>query len=129
MPELVLADLNKSGHKTLCFFKRYGLAAEGPMTRELAVHKKVYDARLGPDVRVSRLQGIVNIQNDDEDATLGLLLSYVDHEEGMTLQSALHDDPLRHLRERWAKQVSHTVEELHRAGAVWGDAKADKCSH
>ncbi|KAG6367564.1 hypothetical protein INS49_001757 [Diaporthe citri] len=123
IPELVLADLDKSGHKTLCFFKHFGLASENPMTHELAVHQKVHDAKLGPDVRVSRLQGIVHLQ--DEDATLGLLLSLVDHEDGMTLQSALYDDPPRHLRERWARQVSHTVEELHKAGAVWGDAKAD----
>ncbi|KAL1853897.1 hypothetical protein Daus18300_011639 [Diaporthe australafricana] len=123
MPELVLADLDKSGHKTLCFFKHFGLASENPMARELAVHKKVRDAKLGPDLHVSRLQGIVHIQ--DEDATLGLLLSLVDHEEGMTLQSALYDDPPRYLRERWARQVSHTVEEVHRVGAVWGDVKAD----
>ncbi|KAK2605068.1 hypothetical protein N8I77_007944 [Diaporthe amygdali] len=123
MPELVLADLDKSDHKTLCFFKHFGLASENPMTHEISVHKKVHDAKLGPDVRVSRLRGIVHIQ--DEDATLGLLLSLVDHEEGMTLQSALYDDPPQNLRERWAKQVKHTVEELHRAGAVWGDAKAD----
>lgn len=123
MPELVLADLDGSGHKTLCFFKHFGLASENPMTRELAVHQKVHDAKLGPDVRVSRLQGVVHLQ--DEDATLGLLLSFVDHEVGMTLQSALYDDPPRRLKEHWAKQVSHTVEELHKAGAVWGDAKAD----
>lgn len=123
MPELVLADIDKSGHKTLCFFKHFGLASENPMTHELVVHQKVHNAKPGPDVRVSRLQGVVHLQ--DEDATLGLLLSLVDHEDGMTLQSALCDDPPRHLRERWAKQVSHTVEELHKAGAVWGDAKAD----
>lgn len=123
MPELVLADLDGSGHKTLCFFKHFGLASENLMTRELAVHQKVHDAKSGPDVRVSRLQGIVYLQ--DEDATLGLLLSFIDHEDGMTLQSALYDDPPRHLRKRWAEQVSHTVEELHRAGAVWGDAKSD----
>lgn len=125
MPELVLADLGKSSNngKTLCFFKAYGLASEVPMTRELIVHKKLYDAKLGPEVRVSQLQGIVHTQ--DEDATLGLLLSLVDHEEGMTLQSALYDNPPQHLRERWAKQVSHTVEELHRVGAIWGDAKTD----
>jgi len=125
MPELVIADLDRSGHKTLCFFKRYVLEAEVPITRKLAVYKKVHDAKLWPDVRVSQLQGVVHIQDEDEEATLGLLLSLIDHEEGMTLQSALQDDPPRHLRERWAKQVNHTIEELHRAGAVWGDAKSD----
>lgn len=123
MPELMLADLDGSGHKTLCFFKHFGLASEDPITRELAVHQKVHDAKLGPDVRVSRLQGVVQLR--DEDATLGLLLSFIDHEDGMTLRSTLYDDPPRHLRERWAEQVSHTVEELHKAGAVWGDAKAE----
>lgn len=122
-PELVLADLDNSGNKTLCFFKHYGLASEIQIMRELTVHKKLHEAQLGPEVRVSQLQGIVYTQ--DEDATLGLLLSLVDHEEGMTLQSALYDNPPQHLRERWAKQVSHTVKELHRVGAVWGDAKTD----
>jgi hypothetical protein len=125
MPELVIADLDRSGHKTLYFFKHYRLAAEIPIMRELAVYKKVYDVKLGPDVRVSQLQGVVHIQDEDEDATLGLLLSLIDHKEGMTLQSALQDDPPRHLRERWAKQVSHTIEDPHRAGAVCGDDKSD----
>lgn len=125
MPELVLVDLDRDGHKTLCFFKHFGLAAEDRITRELDVHKKVHDANLGPDVRVSRLEGIVHIRDEEDDATLGLLLSLVSHAEGMTLESALYDEPPRHLRDRWAKQVSHTVGELHRAGAVWGDAKTD----
>lgn len=98
IPELVLADLDKTSHKTLCFFKHFGLTSENPMTHKLAVHQKVHDEKLGPDMRVSRLQGIIHLQ--DEDATLGLLLSLVYHEDGMTLQSALYDDPPQHLRER-----------------------------
>lgn len=123
LPQLVLADLDNSGNKTLYFFKHFGLASEDPMTHEITVHKKVHDAKLGPEVRLSRLQGIVYTQHDG--ATLGLLLSLVDHDDGRTLQSALYDDPPRDLRERWASQVSNTVEELHKAGAVWGDVKPD----
>lgn len=123
MPDLVLANLDKSGRKTMRFFRYFGLASEKSMTNELLVHKKVHDAKLGSDVRMSRLQGIVHLE--DEDVTLGLLLSFVDHEDGMTLESALYDDPPRELRERWAKQVGHTVEAVHKAGATWGDAKAD----
>lgn len=47
---------------------------------------------------VNRLQDIVHLQ--DEDAMLSFLVSFVDHEEGMTLQSVLYDDPPRHLGER-----------------------------
>lgn len=124
MPQLVLADLDNSGTKTLCFFKHFGLASEERMTSEIMVHQKIHDAKLGPEVRVSRLQGIVYTHHDD--ATYGLLLSLVDHEDGLTLQSALMcDNPSRELRERWASQVSSTVEELHKAGAVWGDVKPE----
>lgn len=124
MPQLVLADLDNSGNKTLCFFKHFGIASEERMTSEIMVHQKVHDAKLGPEVRVSRLQGIVYTHHDG--ATYGLLLSLVDHEDGLTLQSALTwDDPSRDLRERWAGQVRTTVEELHKAGAVWGDVKPE----
>lgn len=123
MPEHVHADLDSSGHKTLCFFKHFGLGSDKSMSQEISVHKKVHDAQLGPDVRVTRLQGIVHLQ--DEDASLGLLLSLVDHEDGGTLQSALFGNPPQSLRARWAKQVAGTVEELHKAGAVWGDVKAE----
>lgn len=125
VPRLVLADLDNSGVKTLCFFKHFGLASEKRMTAEIMVHQKVHDAKLGPpELRVSRLQGIVYTHHDG--ATYGLLLSLIDHEDGLTLQSALTwDKPSRELRERWASQVSSTVEELHKAGAVWGDVKTE----
>lgn len=98
------------------------MATEGSLANELAVHKKVHDAQLGPDVRVNRLLGIVHLR--EEDATLGLLLA-IDHEEGRTLQSAIESGQPAHLWEQWATQVRHTVEKLHKAGATWGDAKAE----
>lgn len=123
-PRLVLADLNNTGTETLCFFKHFGLASEEQMTSEIMVHQKVHDAKVGPDARMSRLQEIVYTRHDG--TTYGLLLSLVDHEDGLTLRSALTwDKPSRELRERWVSQVSNTVKQLHKAGAVWVDVKTE----
>ena len=42
-----------------------------------------------------------------------------------TLLSALLPDTPVPLRQRWASQIRETLAELHKAGIVWGDAKAE----
>jgi serine/threonine protein kinase len=53
----------------------------------------------------------------------GLLLTYI--ESTSTLTCAIRPGTPICLRERWARQITETLYNLHDAGIVWGDAKPD----
>lgn len=89
----MLATLDESGHEMSCFFEHFGPTSFNLMARELDVHQQVHKAKLGQEAWMSRLDGIVHLQN--KHATLGLPLSFSDHENGMTLRSAIYGNTLR----------------------------------
>ncbi|KAI1171970.1 hypothetical protein F4777DRAFT_563704 [Nemania sp. FL0916] len=124
MPRRVLVDLDGSGQMTTCFFKEpSGIGSKDcPMSIEIKAYAKMHKANFGPDVRVPRLHGVVH-NDEPNDSTLGLLLSYID--QRATLHQAVKDDPPLAMRQKWAKQIEHTLKELHRAGVIWGDPKPD----
>lgn len=63
------------------------------------------------------------IHEDSSDATLGLLLQYIDCKG--TLDDELWDNEVDNsLKTKWSTQVKTAAEALHGAGAVWGDAKS-----
>ncbi|KAI0833968.1 hypothetical protein F5Y06DRAFT_280288 [Hypoxylon sp. FL0890] len=123
IPRRVRVDLDGSGHMTTCFFKGFlGLGVgDSPMSKEIKAYEKIHKANFGPDVRVGRLYGVVHDQSSD--TTLGLLLAYIDHQT--TLYDAVQDDKPLAMKQKWARQIEDTLKELHRAGVIWGDAKAD----
>lgn len=54
----------------------------------------------------------------------GFLLTYVNHRrenDGLIFEESLRHTPIP-IRHRWAAQIRETVERLHDAGLVWGDA-------
>ncbi|KAK3988443.1 hypothetical protein QBC44DRAFT_360017 [Cladorrhinum sp. PSN332] len=122
-PTRVLVELDSSGRKTLCFFKTYGICDEIALEKELEAHLRLIQSGLAPDARVVRLHGAVTVDGQ----IAGLLLTHIDH--GSHNNGPLWEDCLLHipiaLRQRWAKQIRETVEQLHDAGLVWGDAKAE----
>lgn len=120
IPTKVRVDLDGSGQKTTCFFKPFGLGiTRGPLHRELNAYKNIHTSGLGEDVHVGALVGIAHEHKGD--STLGLLLRYIDHRG--TLYDAVEDDPGPELRRKWAAQIDKAVDELHRVGSIWGDAK------
>ncbi len=122
MPTRVLADLDDgSSQRTICLFKSFGRGEGLLMENELGTHLKVLEANFTQAIRVIRLLGIVQ---GDNDAVMGLLLTYVNHDEHGLLEYSLQDSTPLHLKEQWARQIRETVAELHAAGIVWGDAKA-----
>ncbi|KAK4182425.1 hypothetical protein QBC35DRAFT_547765 [Podospora australis] len=67
--------------------------------------------------------------NDDEEICVGtrlvgLLLTYIEN-KGTLSALAPWSDCTNEDRSRWARQVRQSVEHLHRAGIVWGDAKPE----
>ncbi|KAK4178047.1 hypothetical protein QBC36DRAFT_325681 [Triangularia setosa] len=122
-PTRVLVELDGSGRKTLCFFKTFGLGGDIALEDELEAHLRVIRSTLASDARVVRLHGVVTVDG----RIAGLLLTHIDH--GRQNSGPLFEDHLLHvpiaLRQRWVNQIRETVEQLHDAGLVWGDAKAE----
>lgn len=122
-PTRVLVELDGSGQKTLCFFKTFGCGAYITLEKESEAHLRVMRSSLAPNARVVRLYGLVAVDG----RIAGLLLTNIDH--GRYTNGPLFEDCLLHvriaLRQRWVKQIRETVEQLHDAGLVWGDAKAE----
>lgn len=105
-----------------CFFKQI-LPGDISMTvTEISTYAKIHSAKLGEDVHVSRCLGVVK----DEAASriVGLLLSYIEC-ENKTLLCAGRGPEQSALRQKWLKQITHSLHELHARQITWGDAKPD----
>ncbi|POR33083.1 Uncharacterized protein TPAR_06715 [Tolypocladium paradoxum] len=102
--------------------KSFGIGITGgPLNMELDVYKNIHTSGLSEGVLVGRLVGIAH--EHEGNSTLGLLLRYIDHRG--TLYNAVEDDPGPELRAKWAAQINKAVNELHKIGSVWGDAKPE----
>lgn len=125
-PTRVLVELDDSGHKTLCFLKTFALGDHLGLENELEAHLRILKSSLARDgVRIARLRGVVAVEEDSQ--ILGLLLTYIDRRRengGLLFEDRLLHTPIP-LRQRWARQIQETVEQLHGADLVWGDAKAE----
>jgi hypothetical protein len=107
--------------KDVCFFKQILPGDVGMTLTELSTYTKINAAEFGTDVRVSRLLGIV--EDEHTSRIVGLLLSYIECENTTLSCAARAVDSVLH--EKWLKQITHSVKELHAHGIVWGDAKPD----
>lgn len=124
MPTRVVVELDDSGEKTPCFFKTFGSGDDVGLENELEAHLRVRKSTLAHDARVTRLRGIVAV---DDGQVAGILLSYIDHRrenDELLFEDRLLYTPV-HLRQRWARQIRETVAQLHDADLLWGDARAD----
>lgn len=124
-PTRVLVELDDSGHKTLCFLKTFSLGGTPMLEKELEAHLRILKSSLVHDARIARLRGVVAVEEDSQ--IMGLLLTYIDHRrenDGLLFEDCLLHTPIP-LRQRWTRQIQETVEQLHNAGLVWGDAKAE----
>lgn len=104
------------------FFKAFQDPNDSIGAKEVLTLKKISEASFNPkEVRTSRLYGIVE---DPKWQVIGLLLHYIlvdDTLYGKIIDSgSLGSD----VKDKRKSQVTGTVEALHRAGIVWGDAKA-----
>jgi hypothetical protein len=126
MPTRVLVELEDSGRKTPCYFESFatGFSQYVCLDNELEAHLRVCKSTLAHDARVPRLRGIVA---GVDGRIAGILLTYIDHRDendGLLIEDRLLHTPIP-LRQRWARQIQETIEHLHDADIVWGDAKAD----
>ncbi|KAK7710251.1 hypothetical protein SLS64_005835 [Diaporthe eres] len=104
------------------FFKAFPDPDDSIGAQEVLTLEKIFKARFNPqEVRTSYLYGIVE---DEKSQVIGLLLHYIQvddtlHDKVIDLGSSGSD-----LKDKWKRQVTGTVEALHKAGIVWGDVKA-----
>lgn len=118
-PNKVLID----NSETECFFKPCNSSVQ--IKQELKAYKMILAAGLDSQLYLCHLHGIVM---DDSDFIIGLLLTYIDNGD-RPLSTRIHpeepNDPAPGIRERWIDQLDATLAELHKAGIVWGDVKAE----
>jgi hypothetical protein len=107
--------------ETICYFKAFQPGCRQEALHELKAYLCIDQLRAEDGVQVPNTLGLV--QRDDGSSYIGFLLSYIDC-DGRTLEGAVCADTPQHLRQRWADQVISTVKLLHKAGIIWGDAKA-----
>jgi hypothetical protein len=106
---------------TTCFFKSYAEGQERLAALELENYQRIKESTLSLDARITRVHGLVK---DEQEYLMGILLTYVDCHY-VTLACAVEDDTLPSLKRKWLDQITDTLEQLHAAGLVWGDAKPD----
>ncbi|KAF5010164.1 hypothetical protein FDECE_3657 [Fusarium decemcellulare] len=103
------------------FLKLARRGDEHSLKIELETYRKIEEAQLDDNIRVSRLHGLVQ---DESGQVLGLFLTYIDCRR-LTLSCAVKPDTPTALREKWMAQLQGSVGELHKAGVFWGDVKPD----
>ncbi len=104
------------GEKELTFLQGLGPDSE-LLKKDLAVYEKIAAAKFEPEVRTSRVYGVVR---NEKDQLVGYLLHVI--EKRKPLIFALGRDTPSDVKERWADQIRFSVSALHGAGVVWGDA-------
>ncbi|VBB80345.1 Putative protein of unknown function [Podospora comata] len=140
-PQLVPSRVLVDG--TVYFFKPW-VSGRVHGYHELQAYRKILaDTEASPpllaDARICRLYGLI-IDNDDDvlqhypldnseenhcgTRLVGLLLTYIEN-RGTLKDLAPWDDCTNEDRLRWSRQVHHSVECLHNAGVIWGDAKPE----
>lgn len=115
-PRKVLID---SG-QTACFFKPCYSTVQ--TTNELRAYKQITTANLDPQLHICRLHGVVM---DDHGFVMGLLLTYIDHGGRPLCTRVDPDEPPTSVRRQWVDELDTAITELHKAGIVWGDVKAE----
>lgn len=104
------------------FFKAFMDPDDSIGAHEVQTLEKILKAGFDPrKVRTSRLYGIVK---DNKSHVIGLLLHNIQVDD--TLFDKVIDTKSlgTDVKDKWKKQVTGTVEALHGAGIIWGDAKA-----
>lgn len=113
-------DWNRSrvriGEKELTFLQGLGPDSE-LLKRDLAVYEKIAAAEFEPEVRTSRVYGVVR---NEKDQLVGYLLQVI--EKRKPLIFAVRRDTPADVKERWADQIRSSLTALHEAGVVWGGA-------
>lgn len=92
------------------------------LIREVEVLDELNRVQLHPSSRVPRLRGLVGSSG----SAIGLLMDYVDASEQAVPLGYFEkriEEVTSTRRETWAKQIKDTLNDLHRNGIVWGDAK------
>ncbi|KAG9237548.1 hypothetical protein BJ875DRAFT_481186 [Amylocarpus encephaloides] len=79
------------------------------------------------DLRVPNIVGLWS-RRERGSKRVGILEDYSYNRGLIALRDVDGDELLKAstaMKEKWAKQISETVEKLHEMGVVWGDGKAD----
>lgn len=102
------------------FFKPLRYPDDAARKHELETYEKIKKADFGPEVRTSRLYGVVV---NERQQLRGLLLHRIAVDLTLDFMLKIRKDTTEESLKRWTEQVDTTVKALGREGIVWGDAK------
>ncbi|KAK4223136.1 kinase domain-containing protein [Podospora fimiseda] len=108
-----------NGKEMLCKAQTMGLLHQN-LERELSALQKI-KASTKP-IRIPRLIGYV--KNAENGHVVGLLREWISTGDRGGRLSDVCSNADKERREKWAVQIRETVDQLHKMGLVWGDAKA-----
>jgi len=85
--------------------KTFGLGGYQVLEKEIEAHLRILKSSLAHNARITRLRGVVVVEEDS--SILGLLLTYIDRRRengGLLFEDRLLHTPIP-LRQRWARQI------------------------
>lgn len=106
---------------SIAFPKLIRSGDKNSLMNEISTYERIQAAGLHETLHIPRLLGLAR---DDHGQVFALLLSYIQCGR-KTLLCASKKGTSRRLKQKWALQITNAVEQLHRAGIVWGDVKPD----
>ncbi|GCB18218.1 cAMP-dependent protein kinase type 3 [Aspergillus awamori] len=93
-----------------------------PTIREISSLLRIQELGLLNIIRAPKVHEFVDSQGDSSKIS-GILMDYIEHRDSLGYID-IPSTPLP-VRREWISQVQHTIETLHAAEIVWGDAKPD----
>ncbi|EHA23284.1 hypothetical protein ASPNIDRAFT_37297 [Aspergillus niger ATCC 1015] len=93
-----------------------------PAIREISTLLRIQELGLLNIIRAPKVHEFVDSQGDSFKIS-GILMDYIEHRDSLGYID-IPSTPLP-VRRKWISQVQHTIETIHAAEIVWGDAKPD----
>ncbi|KAG9253127.1 uncharacterized protein F5Z01DRAFT_659198 [Emericellopsis atlantica] len=106
---------------SIAFPKLIRSGDKSSLMNEIDTYERIQAAGLNETLHIPRLLGLAP---GDHGQVFALLLSYIPCGR-KTLLCASKQGTSTCLKQKWIRQITNAVDQLHRAGIVWGDAKPD----
>ncbi|WEW56510.1 hypothetical protein PRK78_001955 [Emydomyces testavorans] len=106
------------------FFKPTYHGSSKETEREIDLLLQLQQLQQSPHtIRVPKLHGFVSPRKSRNPTEIsGMLLTYIKSCRSLAFKDVVRNAPLS-LREKWIQQLQEMINEFHKAGIVWGDAK------
>ncbi|EER43598.1 conserved hypothetical protein [Histoplasma capsulatum H143] len=91
---------------------------------EIKTPLHIYQLELNDNIQVSKLHSFVSSGNKSNMKICGILVTYIKFHCTLASQEKIRK-PASYLWETWIHQLEEMINEVHKAGSIWGDAEPD----